>query len=83
VTLQPLAPPAKEAPRGVLASVDLCHSGRTRLDVLGVLRLSQASYAKMLQNLAWATSYNLLAVPAAAGSLAWAGITLSAAQFGQ
>jgi P-type Cu2+ transporter len=47
--------------------------------VLGVLRLSQASYRKMLQNLAWATAYNLLAVPAAAGALAWAGITLAPA----
>jgi Cu2+-exporting ATPase len=47
--------------------------------VLGVLRLSQASYRKMLQNLGWATAYNLLAVPAAAGALAWAGITLAPA----
>jgi Cu2+-exporting ATPase len=47
--------------------------------VLGVLRLSQASYRKMLQNLGWATGYNLLAVPAAAGALAWAGITLAPA----
>ena len=47
--------------------------------VLGVLRLSQASYTKMLQNLAWATGYNLLAVPVAAGVLAWAGITLAPA----
>ena len=31
--------------------------------VLGVIRLSQASYRKMLQNLGWATGYNLLAVP--------------------
>jgi P-type Cu2+ transporter len=35
--------------------------------VVGVLRLSQASYRKMLQNLGWATGYNLVAVPAAAG----------------
>jgi P-type Cu2+ transporter len=47
--------------------------------VLGVIRLSQASYRKMLQNLGWATGYNLLAVPAAAGALAWAGITLAPA----
>jgi P-type Cu2+ transporter len=47
--------------------------------VLGVLRLSQASYTKMLQNLGWATGYNLVAVPAAAGALAWAGITLAPA----
>ncbi len=47
--------------------------------VVGVIRLSQASYGKMLQNLGWATGYNLLAVPVAAGALAWAGITLAPA----
>jgi len=47
--------------------------------VLGVLRLSRASYRKMLQNLGWATGYNLLAVPIAAGALAWAGVTLAPA----
>jgi Cu2+-exporting ATPase len=47
--------------------------------VLGALRLSQASYRKMLQNLGWATGYNLVAVPLAAGVLAWAGITLAPA----
>jgi Cu2+-exporting ATPase len=47
--------------------------------VLGVLRLSQASYRKMLQNLGWATGYNLVAVPLAAGVLAWAGVTLAPA----
>jgi Cu2+-exporting ATPase len=47
--------------------------------VLGVIRLSQAGYRKMLQNLGWATGYNLLAVPLAAGVLAWAGVTLAPA----
>jgi P-type Cu2+ transporter len=47
--------------------------------VVSVIRLSQASYRKMLQNLGWATGYNLLAIPAAAGALAWAGITLAPA----
>jgi Cu2+-exporting ATPase len=44
--------------------------------VLGVIELSRASYRKMLENLGWATGYNLLAVPIAAGVLAWAGVTL-------
>ena len=44
--------------------------------VLGVIRLSRASYRKMVQNLAWAAGYNVLAIPLAAGALAWAGIVL-------
>ncbi|GII92880.1 copper-translocating P-type ATPase [Sinosporangium siamense] len=47
--------------------------------VLGILRLSKASYRKMLQNLAWATGYNLAAIPLAAGVLAGWGITLAPA----
>jgi len=44
--------------------------------VLSVLRLSRASYRKMLQNLGWAAGYNVVAIPLAAGVFAWAGITL-------
>ncbi|QNE16829.1 heavy metal translocating P-type ATPase [Kribbella qitaiheensis] len=47
--------------------------------VTGVIRLSKASYRKMTQNLAWAAGYNVVALPLAAGVLAWAGITLSPA----
>ena len=47
--------------------------------VLGVIRLSRASYRKMVQNLVWGAGYNLFAIPLAAGALAWAGITLSPA----
>ncbi|GAA4259582.1 copper-translocating P-type ATPase [Dactylosporangium darangshiense] len=47
--------------------------------VTGVIRLSRASYRKMTQNLAWAAGYNVIAIPLAAGVLAWAGITLSPA----
>jgi Cu2+-exporting ATPase len=47
--------------------------------VLAVIKLSQASYRKMLQNLGWATGYNLVAIPVAAGVLAWAGIALAPA----
>ncbi|SCL33943.1 Cu2+-exporting ATPase [Micromonospora rhizosphaerae] len=47
--------------------------------VTGVIRLSRASYRKMLQNLAWAAGYNVVALPLAAGALAWAGIALSPA----
>ncbi len=44
--------------------------------VLGVRRLSRASYGKMWQNLIWAAGYNLLAVPLAAGAFAWVGLVL-------
>jgi Cu2+-exporting ATPase len=47
--------------------------------VTGVTRLSRASYRKMLQNLGWAAGYNVVAIPLAAGVLAWAGFTLSPA----
>ena len=47
--------------------------------VLGVIRLSRASYRKMVQNLAWGAGYNLIAIPLAAGVLSFAGITLSPA----
>jgi Cu2+-exporting ATPase len=47
--------------------------------VVAVLGLSRASYRKMLQNLGWATGYNVLAIPLAAGALAWAGIVLGPA----
>ncbi|GGM42702.1 heavy metal translocating P-type ATPase [Dactylosporangium sucinum] len=47
--------------------------------VSGVIRLSRASYRKMIQNLAWAAGYNVVAIPLAAGVLAWAGVALSPA----
>jgi P-type Cu2+ transporter len=47
--------------------------------VLGIIKLSKATYRKMLQNLIWATGYNAFAIPLAAGVLAWAGITLAPA----
>jgi Cu2+-exporting ATPase len=56
----------------VLASSDPRGAG-------AVVRLSRASYRKMIENLAWAAGYNVVAIPLAAGALAWAGITLSPA----
>ena len=44
--------------------------------VLSIVELSRAGYRKMWQNLIWATGYNLLAVPLAAGVLAFAGVVL-------
>jgi len=45
-------------------------------DVVGAIRLSRATYTKMIQNLVWATGYNLLAIPVAAGILVSQGIDL-------
>ncbi|HAS09830.1 MAG TPA: heavy metal translocating P-type ATPase [Acidimicrobiaceae bacterium] len=47
--------------------------------VLSMVDLSRASYRKMWQNLVWATGYNIIAVPLAAGVLAFAGVVLSPA----
>jgi P-type Cu2+ transporter len=47
--------------------------------VVDVIRLSRASYRKMVQNLVWAAGYNVVAIPLAAGVLAWAGFTLAPA----
>jgi Cu2+-exporting ATPase len=47
--------------------------------VLSMVDLSRASYRKMWQNLIWATGYNILSVPLAAGVLAFAGVMLSPA----
>ncbi|SCL33965.1 Cu2+-exporting ATPase [Micromonospora rhizosphaerae] len=54
---------ASSDPRGVPAAV----------------RLSKASYRKMVQNLIWAAGYNVVAIPVAAGVFAWAGVSLSPA----
>jgi Cu2+-exporting ATPase len=48
-------------------------------DVLGIVRLSRAGYRKTVQNLAWASGYNVVALPLAAGVLAPIGILLSPA----
>jgi Cu2+-exporting ATPase len=49
------------------------------LDVVSIFALSRATYRKMIQNLIWATGYNVFALPLAAGVLAPVGIVLSPA----
>ena len=49
------------------------------LDVVKIIKLSQLTYRKMIQNLIWATGYNVIAIPLAAGVLASLGILLSPA----
>jgi len=48
-------------------------------DVAGIIGLSKKTYAKMLQNLIWATGYNIFAIPLAAGVLIGQGILLTPA----
>jgi Cu2+-exporting ATPase len=45
-------------------------------DVVGAIALSRATYRKMVQNLVWATAYNLVAIPIAAGILVPWGLDL-------
>jgi Cu2+-exporting ATPase len=48
-------------------------------DVATIVQLARATYRKMVQNLWWATGYNAVAIPLAAGVLANVGILLSPA----
>jgi Cu2+-exporting ATPase len=48
-------------------------------DIAKIIRLSQLTYTKMIQNLFWATGYNIIALPLAAGVLAFKGILLEPA----
>lgn len=45
-------------------------------DVVGAIELSRATYRKMIQNLVWATAYNLIAIPVAAGLFVREGLDL-------
>jgi len=48
-------------------------------DVVSILRLSRATYRKMVQNLWWAAGYNIVAIPLAAGVLYKLGLLLGPA----
>lgn len=48
-------------------------------DIPKIIRLSELTYSKMIQNLWWATGYNILAIPLAAGVLSGYGIFLGPA----
>jgi Cu2+-exporting ATPase len=62
-----------------IESADLVLIENDPLAVVRALLLSRASYGKMLQNLFWATGYNAIALPLAAGvAYAW-GVLLSPA----
>ena len=59
-----------------IESADVILASNDPRAVVSLIRLSAASYRKMIQNLAWAAGYNVVAIPLAAGALAWAGVTL-------
>ena len=48
-------------------------------DVVAIIGLAKATYRKMIQNLLWATGYNALAIPLAAGILYGIGLLLTPA----
>jgi len=62
-----------------LASADIILVRSNPMDVVSLLELARRTYAKMAQNLAWATGYNALAIPLAAGALAKFGVLLDPA----
>lgn len=62
-----------------IESAGVVLAGNDPRAVMSMLELSRASYRKMIQNLAWATGYNVIAVPLAAGALAFAGVSMSPA----
>jgi Cu2+-exporting ATPase len=62
-----------------IESAGVVLAGNDPRAVLSIIELSRAGYRKMWQNLTWATSYNIISVPLAAGVVAFAGIVLSPA----
>jgi Cu2+-exporting ATPase len=62
-----------------VATADVVLVRSNPLDALSIIRLSRATYRKMLQNLGWATGYNVIAIPLAAGVAYSAGIVLDPA----
>jgi Cu2+-exporting ATPase len=59
-----------------IESADVVLASNDPRAVVSTIRLSAAGYRKMVQNLAWAAGYNVIAIPLAAGALTWAGISL-------
>lgn len=62
-----------------IKSADIILVKSDPMDVLKTINLSKATYRKMVQNLAWATGYNVIAIPLAAGVLYGQGIILAPA----
>ena len=62
-----------------IESADIVLTSNDPQGVLKILNLSKISYHKMYQNIAWATGYNVVAIPAAAGLFSGVGFVLSPA----
>ena len=62
-----------------VATADVVLVRSNPLDVVSVIKLSRATYRKMVQNLGWATGYNVVAIPLAAGVAYGAGLLLDPA----
>lgn len=62
-----------------IESADIVLASSDPRGVLKVIQMSRVTYRKMVQNLVWATGYNALAIPLAAGVTAGIGFTLSPA----
>lgn len=62
-----------------IESADIVLASNDPRGVSKIVTLSKATYSKMVQNLIWATGYNALALPLAAGVTASAGFILSPA----
>jgi len=58
------------------ASADIILVNSNPLDITALILFGKATYKKMVQNLIWATGYNVIAIPLAAGVLYNAGIVL-------
>ncbi|MGM0432129.1 MAG: copper-translocating P-type ATPase [Spirochaetota bacterium] len=59
------------------ATADIILVNSNPLDILALILFGRATYYKMVQNLIWATGYNVVAIPLAAGVLYGAGFILS------
>ncbi len=59
-----------------VATADIVLVQNNPLDVTAILGLARATFRKMVQNLGWATGYNIIAIPLAAGILYNYGVVL-------
>jgi Cu2+-exporting ATPase len=62
-----------------IEAADIVLTRSNPADAVSILGLARATYRKMVQNLIWATGYNIIAIPLAAGVLSGRGIVLSPA----